>query len=186
MDISAHYGFIYSILIGITTMFYLKQIGNLIKMRRYAIYYTVPVLWAFVFIGLLLTTYQQQVALNLSFGNLGILIITTACYYWIGMLLFPEVERIDLQDQFAYLDYYEHFRKQIVWIMSLAICILLLNFWFSWQIQTCNIGFLESLNSFFTFRKTIILSVFVIAFFTEHKGLILLLVWTLIGVLFII
>lgn len=184
MNISNYDGFIYSILIALSILLYLKQIGDLIKMRRYAIYYTVPILWTFVFILLLITTYQQQITLDLDFSNFGISTVIIACYYWIGMLLFPEVERLDKQNQFAYLDYYEHFRKQRRWIMGLALIAFCLSFWSFYSLKMRNTDFYSSLKDFlFTQQNFLRLGILLIAFFTEHKGQMLLLVWGLIVLL---
>jgi hypothetical protein len=186
MNDKEYYIILHSIIVGLTIMFYLKKWGELIQIRRHAIYVSVPILWSCVFMVLLLKTYQYQIGTNLSDYMIGGAIGTTACYYWIGMLLFPPTKQFDPQNQFAYFDSYEHFRKQISWIMGLALLALLIQFWIFWCVEAPSLGLFVSLGSFLSVQYNfLVLGILTLAFFSEHKGLMLSLVWVFIGILII-
>ena len=164
MNLKEYYIILYTILIGGTILLYLKKWGELIQVRRHAIYVSVPILWSCVFMVLLLKTYHALINQNTNpymiWGAIG----ATACYYWIGMLLFPATQQIDPQNQFVYFDYYEHFRKQHQWIMGLALLVFLFVFFMS-------------PNRTYSYSHYVLIGLFVFAFFTEHKGLMCLLSW---------
>lgn len=164
-----YYIILLTIIIGLTIILYIKKWGELLQMRQYAIYVTVPLLWSCVFVGLLLKTYLQ---IDLATNQRTILGITgiSACYYWIGMLLFPSIEQFDSQSKFAYLDYYEHFRKQHQWIIGLALVAFLLP---SFLIQ----------GKTFLPPDYLLISSFGLAFFTEHKGLMCVIAWGVLSML---
>lgn len=170
MNDKEYYLLLYTILVGLTIIFYIKKWGELLQMRTYAIYVTVPLLWSSIFVLFLFRTFQQQMELNLSYATFLGASTSTACYYWIGMLIFPSIEQVDSKNQFAYLDYYEHFRKQHRWIIGLALIAFLL---------TATL-FKKEL---FIFPDYMLLGLFSLAFFTEHKGLMCLLAWGILTVL---
>jgi hypothetical protein len=184
MNYKEYYVILYTIIIGLTIMLYIKKWGELIQVRQHAIYVSVPILWSCVFVVLLLETYQYLIGTNLSNYMIWEAIGTSACYYWIGMLLFPSTKQLDSQDQFAYFDYYEHFRKQIPWIMGLAFVAFLSQFWVFWYVEVPNWGLFASLSYFLSAQYNfLVLGILFVAFFSEHKGLLLFLVWVLIGIL---
>lgn len=165
-----YYIILHSILIGLTIMFYIKKWGELIQVRRHAIYVSVPILWSCIFVLSLLKTFQQHIDSNLSpylpWGVIG----TTACYYWIGNLLFPSTTQIDHKNQFIYFDYYEHFRKQHRWIIAFAlIAFFLATFLFQ--------------SSPFIVADYALVGFLGLAFFAEHKGLMCLLAWLILSLL---
>jgi hypothetical protein len=164
MNYKEYYILLYTVLVGLTVMLYIKKWGELLQMRSYAIYVTVPILWSCIFVWLLLNLFQQQIDLNWSYPTFLGAITTTACYYWIGMLLFPSIEQVDSKNQFAYLDYYEHFRKQHQWVMGFALLAFLIS----------STLFKKEL---FIIPDYLLIGCLGLAFFTEHKGLMCLLAW---------
>ncbi|CAA6816625.1 MAG: Unknown protein [uncultured Aureispira sp.] len=170
MDLKEYYTILYTILIGLTILLYLKKGGELIQIRQHAIYVSVPILWSCAFIILLLKTYRAIITTNTNPYMIWVAIGSTACYYWIGMLLFPSTQQIDPQNQFVYFDYYEHFRKQHQWIMGLALLAFLFVFFIS-------------LNKAYSYSDYIMIGLFGLAFFTEHKGLMCLLSWGMLSLL---
>jgi hypothetical protein len=184
MTYKEYYIILYTVLIGLTTMLYIRKWGELIQVRRHAIYVTVPILWSCVFLFLLFKTYHQQIDLAINPNIIGGVIATVACYYWIGMLIFPSIKQLDPQNKFTYFDYYEHFRKQIPWIIGLALLALLFQFWIFWCIETPTLGLFVSFSSFLSIQYNfLVLGILSLAFFSEHKGLMLFLVWVFIGLL---
>lgn len=170
MNLSEHYALVYSMLVGLTLILYIKKWGELLQVRSYSIYVIVPLLWSLIFVVLYLKTSILLVNTTINPMLITISMLTTACYYWIGMLAFPNTQTLNTKDQFAYLDYYEHFRKQHFWVIGLALV---------GQTLTC-IHLAPSANTYSNYLLFVLLS---IAFFTEHKGLMCLLGWLVGGIL---
>lgn len=183
MNYNNCYLLLHTLLISLTLILYLKKWGELIQVRSYAIYITVPILWSCVFLLLLLKLYP--IPIDQENQHLMVFsVAVTACYYWIGMLSFPLVEQLDRQNQFAYLDYYEHFRKQIPWIMGLALLAFLLEFWIFWSVRAPDSEFFKTFHFFLSYEYNFVLiGLLILAFFSEHKGLVCLLAWLLLSVL---
>ena len=129
--------------------------------------------WSCIFVLLLLQTHQYQIDTNIHQYMIWGAIGTTACYYWIGMLLFPSIQGLDPKNQFTYFDYYEHFRKQHRWIIAFALIALLLA------------AFLFQ-RSPFSWSDYALVGLLGIAFFAENKGLMCLLAWLILSLLVLV
>lgn len=171
----------YFVLLAFTVMLYVQKWGELLEMRQYSLYVIVPILWSFVFLLLL----QQQSLpflplykgprLLLSFAQ----VVVVVLYYLMGRLLFPSPNQLDRSSPFAYLDYYEHFRKQKHLIIGLALVA------FGLHIDLYNscyhFGIGQGLKLFLSSGHTIlILACLIIALKAEHKGVLCVLAWILI------
>jgi hypothetical protein len=184
MNSTDYYIILYTVLVGLTLLLYIKKWGELIQVRRHTLYVTVPILWSCIFVLLFLEAYQYQMYTNVTPSFLWGAIGTSACYYWIGMLLFPSIEGLDPKNQFTYFDCYEHFRKQIPWMMGLALLTISWQFWLFWTTEIPHLGLFTSLSFFLSSQfNWLIIGVLSIAFFSEHKGLMCLLAWIVLSVL---
>lgn len=168
----------YSVIAGLTATIYIQKWGELLQQRRYALYVTVPILWSFCFFNMVIYecfTHFKWAPTTNSFMFLMALCIPFLLYS-IGMLLFPTTDMLDRKDRYAYLDYYEHFRKNKTWIMSLGLLIFAIKFFSVWFYNTEDIGFGEGLWQFLCFKRNYLaIGTLFIASFTEHKGQMLLL-----------
>ncbi|BDS12504.1 hypothetical protein [Aureispira anguillae] len=182
MNPSNYFYFLHAILVGLTILLYVQKWGEIIQLRQYSIYRIVPILWSIVFL-LLFNQYYIQARIELVKHPM-LLLLSPSIYYLIGLILFPNSNSLDRKDKFAYLDYYEYFRKHNRIIMGLAWIGVFLNFTLYWRTTNTTTSITSYSYDFITQQYNyIIVGTLGFAFFVEHKGLMCLLAWLLIVVL---
>lgn len=125
---------LYTIIVGLTATVYVKKWGELLQMRKYALYTTVPIFWSICFFLIVINEWFANFNWDTNTTTFTFLtsLIIPFIYYFIGMLIFPTPDMLDRKDKFAYLDYFEHFLKQKTLIMSLAFLAFFIKYFSVW------------------------------------------------------
>ena len=166
----------YSVIVGLTATVYVKKWGELLQMRTYALYTTVPVLWSLCFFLIVINewflNYKWEADTNEFMFLMSLLI--PFIFYFIGMLIFPRPDMLDRKDKFAYLDYFEYFLKQKTLIISLALLAFVMKYISVWFVyddpKNIFLGFPDYL---FHKRNYMVFLALLIALFTNNKLILL-------------
>lgn len=162
----------YSVIAGLTATVYIQKWGELLQLRKYTLYTTVPLLWSFVFFVMVINEWFINFSWapdTNAFMFLMSLFVPFSLYF-IGMLIFPAKDQLDRNDQFAYLDYFEEFLSNKTIIMLLALFILMIKFFALWFYSNETLNLLHGFEKYLLHKRTYwVFFAFIFALFSEHK-----------------